>query len=137
MSLVNTVAAGRLIARRAFLAGVMALAVGLAGCAAGTHSAEFAATWTEGLPADPAVRARAELVLHGNGSLDGTDGCNSISGSWSNAGTRITFSGIRHSALPCPSVSFWILGLATADVTGDTMEVMDSTGAKIGTLIRQ
>jgi len=75
------------------------------------------------------------LTLAAGGTLTGTDGCNTISGTWTATGTTVEFSDVTTSRLPCPSsTAFWVLNLRSAVIEGTTMHVLDADGTEIGTL---
>ena len=75
-------------------------------------------------------------MLEANGSLNGTDGCNRLMGSWSVRGGTITFGQVASTRLACAGVATWLIDLATATVDGSTMHVKNAAGSQIGTLER-
>lgn len=99
----------------------------LAGCA--SSSGEPEGTW--GVDDGP------NLTLADDGSLSGTDGCNRLMGSWTADGDTIDFGEVASTLMACEGVDTWLNGLATGTVNGDTITVLDGSGAEIGTLARQ
>lgn len=108
------------------LAAALAIAV-LFGCAA-TNQAE--GTWGEGGDGKP------QLVLAGNGTLTGTDGCNRLTGTWTEKQDTVTFVDVASTAMACEDVDAWLSTLTTATIDDSTMTVFDSSGAEIGTLTK-
>lgn len=116
---------GTTAAGAAFAAAV-AIAV-LFGCAAGS-AAE--GTWGKGSDGSP------QLVLEGNGTLTGTDGCNRLTGTWSEDKQTVTFGEVAATQMYCEDVDTWLSTMSTATVDDATMTVFDSSGAEIGTLAK-
>lgn len=111
------------------IAGILAavVAAGLVSCAA---SVTAEGTWgeeAEGMP---------QLVLAKDGSLQGTDGCNRLTGAWSAANNTVTFEGVASTAMACDGVDAWLSGLSTATIDRDTLTIKDASGAEIGQLER-
>ncbi|MBO9577636.1 MAG: META domain-containing protein [Microbacteriaceae bacterium] len=126
--------------RFAFAASGAALlvAAALAGCApAGPFpggpggTASSAGTW------GPGGRGEPQLELLADGTLHGTDGCNSLGGRWEQRGADVEFVGVARTEMYCEGVDDWLGNLGTATVDGSTMHVFDLDGAQIGTLERQ
>ncbi|MBS1673753.1 MAG: META domain-containing protein [Actinobacteria bacterium] len=105
----------------------LAAAFALAGCAAAPGPVGTWGSSAEGKP---------QLVLEANGSLNGTDGCNRLTGSWSEKGGTITFGQVASTRMACVGVDTWLIDLATARVDGSTMHVHNAAGKEIGTLGR-
>lgn len=99
----------------------------LTGCAAGRSAA---GTWSGSGEQPPS------LDLASGGHLSGTDGCNRLVGSWSEDGDAVTFSQVASTRMFCADVDTWLSGLHSAKVDGDTLTVLDASGAQIGTLAR-
>jgi heat shock protein HslJ len=121
----------RLTATLATLGAVAAFA--LAGCATPATST-VAGTWQEH-PA-PAAGELPELVLAADGGLSGTDGCNSLAGSWTSTGSTVSFGEVAATLMACDGVDEWLLDLATGTISGDTLTILDASGATIGELHR-
>ncbi len=116
---------GTTAAGAAFAAAV-AIAV-LFGCTAGS-AAE--GTWGEDSAGNP------QLELAGNGTPTGTDGCNRLSGTWSEDKQTVTFGEFAATQMYCEDVDTWLSTMSTAIVDDATMTVFDSSGAEIGTLAK-
>ena len=71
-----------------------------------------------------------------DGRVNGTDGCNRLFGGWSIQGTRITLTDMASTKMYCHDVDEWLSAGAAADVDGDTLRILDSSGTEIGTLRR-
>ncbi|WP_336659615.1 META domain-containing protein [Leucobacter sp. USHLN153] len=104
--------------------------VSLASCASG-DSAAVAATWgDEGSPGMPF------LTIEEDGSFSGSDGCNRLTGTAEIDGNSIDFGEVATTLMACEDVDTWLADLATAEVSGDELEVSDVDGDVIGTLSR-
>lgn len=117
------------IALLAFAA--VALAVGLAGCSAGTSSGDVTGVW-----GTPDATGTPGLELKADQSVTGTDGCNRLVGTWSLNGDTIEFGTFASTLMACEGVDTWLSQASTATVDGSVMTVQDSDGAEIGTLDR-
>lgn len=101
----------------------------LTGCSQG--SSAVTGSW-----GDTTSPSQPSLELESNGKLSGTDGCNRLMGSYTVSGNEVTFTGVASTLMYCEGVDTWLSQLATAQVDGDTMTVLDEAGAEIGTLER-
>ncbi|HSP52057.1 MAG TPA: META domain-containing protein [Cryobacterium sp.] len=109
----------------------LALALGLAGCSAGTGSADVTGTW-----GTPDATGTPGLELNADESVTGTDGCNRLVGTWSMSGDTIEFGTFASTLMACDDVDTWLSGASTATVDGSTMTVQNADGDEIGTLER-
>ena len=114
----------------------LALAFSLAGCAPATpggtnSSTNVVGTWGSDAAGEP------NLTLAQDGNVSGTDGCNRLTGSWSQDGTTVKFGELASTMMFCEGVDTWLLEVSTATVEGTTLHVMDADGAEIGTLARR
>lgn len=108
--------------------GLAALAlVVLAGCAPSSASS-YVGTWTSDHPAG------TELQLKDGGQLSGDDGCNTMTGQWTESKGTITFSKLAVTTKACPDVDPWLSKAASARSDGDTLNVYDTGGTPIGVL---
>ncbi|TFC93144.1 MULTISPECIES: META domain-containing protein [Cryobacterium] len=107
------------------------LAVGLAGCSAGTGSSDVSGVW-----GTPDATDTPGLELKADQSATGTDGCNRLVGTWSLTGDTIEFGTFASTLMACEGVDTWLGKASTATVDGSVMTVQDSDGAEIGTLDR-
>ncbi|MET0724995.1 MAG: META domain-containing protein [Leifsonia sp.] len=87
--------------------------------------------WDSG-PAKPV----SSLTLSDDGKLTGSDGCNTLSGSWTAKGNTVEFGQVAATMMFCEGVDTWLSGLASATVAGDTMKVLGADGTQIGILTR-
>ena len=102
-----------------------------AGGDAGGESPDVTGMWGDtGTPEAPSLEFGADGRVHG------TDGCNRLFGSWSIQGTRITLTDMASTKMYCHGVDEWLSAGAAAEVDGDTLRILDSSGAEIGVLER-
>ncbi|PJJ63626.1 META domain-containing protein [Compostimonas suwonensis] len=83
-----------------------------------------------------AVAGEPVLVLSEDGSVSGSDGCNTLTGTWTSDGTTVTFGQLASTMMFCEGVDTWLVGASTATVEGDTLTVFDESAVQIGTLPR-
>ena len=76
------------------------------------------------------------LEFTADGRVNGTDGCNRLFGSWNIQGTRVTLTDMASTKMYCHNVDEWLSAGAAADVDGDTLRILDSSGTEIGVLER-
>lgn len=131
------------IAVRSSLAGVALLvaSVLLAGCTGDAgDEATSAATPTAPAPVGAwggdALTSEPALALADDGTLTGTDGCNRLVGSWSDGDDTIAFDDVAWTRMACDGVDTWLSALASAEIDGSIMTVLDASGDGIGTLAR-
>lgn len=77
-----------------------------------------------------------QLKLTHEGVVSGTDGCNSIKGTWAEEGSTVTFYNFYTTKMACPDVDVWLTDPATATLDGDTLHILSSDGTELGTLER-
>jgi heat shock protein HslJ len=115
---------------------LLAAAAALTACASnaggGSASSDPVGTW-----GDPDANGEPSLVLTNDGKLTGTDGCNQLSGSWSEDDGTITFGELASTRMFCEDVDDWLSKANTAKVDDKTMTVYGPAGKKIGTLDRE
>lgn len=111
---------------------MLALAFALTGCAPASPSGSTSAAGTWGVDA----QGEPQLVLAEDGSLSGTDGCNRLTGSWSQEGTTVDFGQVASTMMFCEGVDTWLIDLSTGTVEGSTLHILDIDGVEIGTLAR-
>lgn len=99
----------------------------VAGCAAGGGDS-VTGTWGQ--------EDNVHLTLATDGTLSGSDGCNRLSGGWEETAGEIDFGEVATTLMACEDVDTWLGGLASGEVSGDTMSVYDQSGNEIGTLTR-
>ena len=98
---------------------------------AGTGSPDVTGSW-----GDTEAENAPFLEFTADGRVSGTDGCNRLFGGWSIQGTRITLTDMASTKMYCHDVDEWLSAGAAADVDGDTLRILDSSGAEIGVLER-
>lgn len=121
--------------RRSGLLVVLALVAGLAlaaltGCSA-PASKQFVGGWGQTGSGQP------NLTITDDGSFQGTDGCNRLTGQGSISGEVFGFGPIASTSMACPGVDTWLLQADTAKVEGSALAVYGKGGTKIGTLPKQ
>jgi len=110
---------------------VAGAAIALAGCAGG---GDPVGTWQQ--QSAPATGDVPQLVLEAGGGLSGTDGCNIFGGEWTGSGSTVEFENVMGTLIACEDVDDWLRDAAGATVAGDTLKVLDASGAAIGELQR-
>lgn len=101
----------------------------LAACAP-SNASDYAGTWTSDHPSG------TSLDLKDGGDLSGDDGCNTLTGQWSEEKGTITFSELASTRMACADVDAWLSKAATARPDGDSLNVYDTAGTQIGVLDR-
>lgn len=115
---------------------VLAL-VGLAlvGCASGTGSEADAdsivGTWQSSEENEP------YLTFDDDGTFDGNDGCNGLSGRYEQEGDTVTVTFAASTLKGCPGVDAWLSKLSTVTVGDTSLEVYDASGELLGSLARE
>ena len=115
---------------------LLAAAAALAACASnagtgGSDPDDPVGTW-----GDTEAAGEPSLVLASDGKLSGTDGCNQLSGAWTDDDT-IAFDNVASTMMACEDVDTWLSKLSTGTVSGDTLTVYNARGKEIGTLERE
>lgn len=115
----------------AAVVGAVLAAAALVACAAGEEPADAVGTWGEGGDGQP------QLVIAEDGTVSGTDGCNRLTGEWSEGEDEdVTFGDLASTQMACDGVDDWLSRASTAEVEGDELVVRDESGEQIGTLAR-
>jgi len=112
--------------------GIAALLL-LAGCTGGGAAQAVIGTWGDGTDAD-----EPHLVFSDDGRVAGSDGCNSLTGSWKADGDAILVSDVASTLMACPDVDTWLGGIARATLSesDDQLTILDDAGTEIGSLDR-
>lgn len=98
----------------------------MVGCAESSAREDAVGTWGPGEP---------QLVLDADGRVSGSDGCNRLMGSWSEADGEIQLSELASTMMAClGDVDTWLNGASKLNVEGHTMHVLDNGGWKSGSL---
>lgn len=114
--------------------GIVAAAVcllALGGCAGTPSGQAVVGEWGSSATGQP------HLTIENDGTFSGSDGCNTLSGTGEIDGDEIDFGSITSTLKACEGVDEWLAKAATGNVRGDTMTVLDDSGATIGTLKRE
>ena len=124
--------------RLALTGTILLAAAALVGCAsnAGGGDPYGSAPDPVGTWGDTAKTTEPSLELADDGGLAGTDGCNRLTGEWTQDGDTIEFGDVASTMMACEDVDTWLSGLATGTIDGDTMTVLDADGEELGTLER-
>ncbi|WP_368499475.1 META domain-containing protein [Herbiconiux sp. A18JL235] len=101
-----------------------------AGDDAGAVVGGAAGTWRAETPAGVDVH----LTLAADGSVSGSDGCNTLTGSWTEADGVVTFGGLASTKKACEGVDTWLSRANALSFDGSSATVVDAAGAQIGTL---
>ena len=127
---------------------ILAAALALSGCATGGGTGyggsptpspaahEITPGAAAGTWGDAHHTTQPSLELAEDGTLSGTDGCNQLSGQWTENGVDLTFENVASTMMACADVDTWLSALDTATIDGSTMTVHDESGKDIGTLER-
>lgn len=109
----------------------------LAGCLGEEGAARGGSEDPVGTWGDSTDKTSPYLVLEDGGGLTGSDGCNTLSGSWSiDEADQVEFEDVASTRMACEDVDDWLLGLSVATISADTMTVLGQDGAEIGQLER-
>jgi heat shock protein HslJ len=116
---------------------LLAAAAALTACAGNTGAGGSASNDPVGTWGDTEANGEPSLVLASDGKLSGTDGCNQLSGSWTDDDDTITFENVASTMMACEDVDTWLSKLSTGTVSGNTLTVYGPAGKEIGTLERE
>ncbi len=90
-----------------------------------------AGTWRAEAPAGVDVH----LTLESDGTVQGSDGCNTLTGSWTEADGVVTLGGLASTRKACEGVDTWLSRANALSLDGSSLAtVVDAAGAPIGTL---
>ena len=111
---------------------VAAFTLVLSGCAAGFSSAvDPVGVWSESSDDDSPT-----LSLLEDGTVNGYDGCNQLSGGWEPTDDGVNFKQLASTRMACEDVDDWLSRAAFATIGFDTMTVLDEDGEELGELER-
>jgi len=120
------------------LLGSIAFVFALAGCAGEEGDVSGGDIDPTGTWGDSSGTNTPFLVLEDGGDLTGSDGCNTLNGTWSvDEADQVVFENVASTRMACEDVDDWLSQLSVAEVSGDTMTVLGSDGAQIGQLDRE
>ncbi|QIK64307.1 META domain-containing protein [Leucobacter viscericola] len=119
--------------RTSMIATAAVAAILLSACASSTESTKG----VEGTWGDPKAKGSPSLEFTANGEYTGTDGCNTVGGSFTEAkdGT-IDLGAMRSTRMFCEGVDTWLETAHEATISGDKLVIKNEEGAEIGTLLR-
>ena len=104
--------------------------LGLAACSSG-GSATPVGSW-----GNTDARGEVSLEFAEDGSYSGSDGCNRVMGSWEADGDVFAIAPMASTMMACQDVEVWLVDPASVKNNGDTLVVLDASGAELGTLDR-
>jgi heat shock protein HslJ len=114
-------------ARAALALAAVAAVVALSGCSSSSASS-FVGTWGSTSAGQP------NLTIKDDGTFNGNDGCNDMSGKGTFDGDTFTFGPFASTLKACEGVTPWLNLAHTAKVSGDQLVVYGNGEKKIGTL---
>ncbi|PRB72934.1 META domain-containing protein [Arthrobacter sp. MYb213] len=76
------------------------------------------------------------IELSADGKVSGNDGCNRIAGRWADKDGEIHFDQLSSTKMYCLGIDPWLSSADTAQISGDSMLVLDAENAELGTLKR-
>jgi heat shock protein HslJ len=118
-------------------AGAAIALLALTGCLGAQGSAKGGDIDPVGTWGDPSKPSEPFLSLADGGKLSGSDGCNTLSGSWSvDEGEQVLFEDVAMTRMFCEGVDDWLSGLTAATIADTTMTVLGQDGSEIGQLER-
>lgn len=126
--------------RLAALAGSILLALTISSCGAATGPV---GTWGEGYNTDNEPYFELSLGADGDENFDqagfvqGSDGCNRLSGQWFLVGDELSFQQLSGTMMACEGVDTWLSKAAGGNIEGDVMTVTDAAGQTLGVLDRR
>ena len=111
---------------------LLVVVASLAGCAASSSpSSAYVGTWGSSATGKPS------LTFVSDGTLSGTDGCNTLTGTWKDSNGRAEFGPLASTMMACPDVDTWLSHATEARVDGDSLNVYGESGSQIGVLPKQ
>ena len=117
---------------------VAAVGVVLAGCASSSSDGDSGSALTTkdvtGEWSQPKSSPMVYLQMLESGTVNGSDGCNQLNGTWKIDGSTIEFGPFAATMMACEDVDTWLSGASSATVSGKELTVMDDKGKEIGTL---
>ena len=109
---------------------VVLVSAALAGCS-GTSNSAYVGTWGSSGAGKPS------LTLTSDGKVSGNDGCNTLSGTWTEKNGRAEFGPFASTLKACNGVDTWLSHATSALAQGSSMTVYNSGNTTIGTLDKQ
>lgn len=112
-----------------FAAAAAVAAIALTGCSASAVS--VVGSW-----GNTAKEHEPSLEFTDAGEVFGTDGCNRLTGSYTEKGGVVNFGPLASTMMFCEGIDAWLGQAATGKVSGDALIISDESGKEIGTLER-
>ena len=120
------------------LIGALAVGLALSGCAGEEGDVSGGDIDPTGTWGDSSGTGTPYLELEDGGNLTGSDGCNTLKGTWSvDEADQVVFENVASTRKACEGVDDWLSLLSVAEVSGDTMTILDADGSQIGQLERE
>jgi heat shock protein HslJ len=117
--------------------GVLAAALAFSGCSGVAGEDTGGGLDPTGTWGDSTGEGSPFLTLQDGGDFTGSDGCNTLNGTWSvDEADQVEFENVATTRMACEGVDDWLSGMSVADVADDTMTVLGDDGSPIGTLER-
>ncbi|MGR0320551.1 META domain-containing protein [Agromyces sp. ZXT2-3] len=117
--------------------GVLAAALAFSGCSGEAGEDTGGDIDPTGTWGDSSAEGSPFLTLEEGGDFTGSDGCNTLNGTWSvDEADQVEFENVASTKMACEDVDDWLAGMSVADVADDTMTVLGEDGSPIGTLER-
>ncbi len=122
------------MSKRQFIRGLTALAgaclmtVSVTGC--GFVSMSARGTWVDS-------SGDVVLTFTQEGLIMGTDGCNSVEGTWEEHGDEVTLTLGIDKANDCSGVDVWLTNPTNAIIDGTTMQIFGPNDSLLGELMEQ
>ncbi len=85
---------------------------------------------------DASQSSQPSLGFSQDGKVTGTDGCNRLSGSWTNDEDEISLGPLTSTLMVCEGVDTWLGTGVSAKVDDSRLHIFNSAGTEIGTLQR-
>ncbi|QIM18228.1 META domain-containing protein [Leucobacter coleopterorum] len=127
------------VLRTSMFAAAMVAAILLSACtgsADGTGTADSTGS-IEGTWGDPQAKGSPSLEFTADGKYTGTDGCNTVGGSFTEANDgTIDLGAMRSTRMLCEGVDTWLETAHAAKISGDKLVIKNEEGTEIGTLSR-
>ena len=112
------------------MAGIMMLGASGCGQQQADTSENVVGQWVQ--KTDTATR----LDLATDSTFTGSDGCNSLNGTWSEKDHVITLSNTAMTLMACEGIDTWLSKAQTAETTDQSLKIKDAQGQEIGVLDR-
>lgn len=82
------------------------------------------------------AKGQPHLEFEAGGAVSGNDGCNNLTGAWTQKAEEIDLGNLAGTMMACEGVDTWINAAHSASMAGDEMTLKNAGGQAIGTLTR-